>query len=194
MKKISQLTDEYNRLNNIRSSLIAKRDSIIGDFIPFKVIVTHTLGVIPVCIIDAVLGIFPLFSLIYAIGGPIIYTCNKNNKINKLNEEISRITNEELSPVSDELFEAKEKERMERMLKTETKDRFVEELKKPVPGKVKRVLDNRIDRIPGTDKVRTFASVVPGLYSEESDMKNVISNRDAAFLDRNNEYKLKRKL
>lgn len=194
MTRKDELVNEYNKISTKRSILIAKRDSVISNPIPFKVITLHTLGVIPICIIDAILGVFPLFSLLYSIGGPVIYTINKNKKISKLNKEISRVTNEELFPVSEELDELKEQERMEKLLKSEHKDRFVEELKKPMPGKVKRVLDNRVDRIPGTDKVRTFASSVPGLYSEESDMKNVISNRDAAFLDRNNEYTLKRKI
>lgn len=58
------------------------------------------------------------------------------------------------------------------------KDRFVEALKGP-----SKIEYRGADRIPGTDKVRTFFSN-GSLYSKESDMKTVISNRDRAFCAR----------
>ena len=63
-----------------------------------------------------------------------------------------------------------------------------------MPAKIQNVLDKRVDHIPGTDKVRTFASGVPGLYSSESDMKNVISNRDNAFTERKEAFALSKRI
>ena len=194
MTRKEELISEYNKLNNKRANLIIKRDTIIHKLISTKVIVLHTLGVIPVCIIDAIIGTFPLFSLLYSVAGPVIYTFSKNNKIKKLNNEISRITNDELFPVTEELDKIVEKERQEKQKKTDKKDRFVEALKKPMPAKIQNVLDKRVDHIPGTDKVRTFASGVPGLYSSESDMKNVISNRDNAFTERKEAFALSKRI
>ena len=35
-------------------------------------------------------------------------------------------------------------------------------------------------RIPGTDKIRTFAASVPGLYSKESDLETIIEREKRA--------------
>lgn len=53
--------------------------------------------------------------------------------------------------------------------------RFVEALKKPP-----RIEYEGADRIPGTDKVRTYCAN-SSLYSKESDLKTIISNEYRAF-------------
>lgn len=51
-------------------------------------------------------------------------------------------------------------------------NRFVEAI-----GKEPRIRYRGIDVIPGTDKIRTYASNVPGLYSRESDLENIVSEK-----------------
>lgn len=59
-------------------------------------------------------------------------------------------------------------------------DRFVEALKGP-----SRIKYEGADKIPGTDKVRTFFST--SLYSKESDIKTIIANEERAFKSRRKE-------
>lgn len=54
-------------------------------------------------------------------------------------------------------------------------DRFMEALKK-----TPRIEYEGVDRIPGTDKVRTYFSN-GSLYSKESDIKTILSNEYRAF-------------
>lgn len=55
-------------------------------------------------------------------------------------------------------------------------NRFVEALKGPPKVKYEGA-----DVFPGTRKVRTFFTNSPNLYSEESNIKTVIANRERVF-------------
>lgn len=196
MKSKNELQKNLLELTQEKQELIKEREHIKQKYPSPKIIILHIAGIAMVYTLEAVFGTLPLITLLFTISIPTIYTLKENKKIKNLTKEIN-VLNSKITSVVSKLDIVHEQERQEWERKQQEAEqnkpnRWIEALNKPMPEKITQILEQRPDHIPGTDKVRTFVTNVPGLYSEESDMKNIIANRDRAFKDRDEEPKLKR--
>ena len=187
MRKKEQVNIEYENAISKKKELEHKVNLIVEDYIPAKYIWMYLTGIIISAGIDFfVLASFPLLSLVFIPGVPMVHQLNRRSKYKKITNEIKELSNSVIVPLVKELDEIHEIERQEWLKKenerlAQRKNIFVEAIKGPMPDVVREILDKRPDRIPGTDKVRTFAGSVPGLYSEESELENIIARREQVF-------------
>ena len=192
MTRKEQVNIEYENAISKKKELEHKVNLIVEDYIPSKYIWMYLFGIIISAGIDLfILASFPLLSLLFIPGVPMVHQLNRRRKYKKNIKEIKELSNNVIIPLVKELDEIHEIERQEWLKKenerlAKKKNIFVEALKEPMSEYIKEILDKRPDRIPGTDKVRTFAGYVPGLYSEESNLENIIARREQVF-GKNNE-------
>ena len=148
MIKKEELNIEYENAISKKKELEHKVNLLVEDNMPSKYIWMYLFGIIVSTGIDFfVLASFPLISLLFIPGVPIVHKLNRIRKYKKLTKEINELSNTVIIPLVKKLDEVTELERQEWLKKenerlAQRNNIFVEALKEPILEHGKEILSN----------------------------------------------------